>query len=109
MSRRSVAETGQLIKGDFEVTDAQIKILKMHRPTPWEFISADDGDEIIRAVDGTNVHYDTQYYPSGLATVDARFIVDAVNALHRIAGHGNITGDKAREIASEALGIKKPE
>ena len=30
-------------------------------------------------------------------------------ALHRIAGHGNITGDKAREIASEALGIKKPE
>lgn len=30
-------------------------------------------------------------------------------ALHRIAGHGNITGDKAREIAAEALGIKKPE
>lgn len=30
-------------------------------------------------------------------------------ALHRISGHGNITGDKAREIAAEALGIKKPE
>lgn len=30
-------------------------------------------------------------------------------ALHRIAGHGNITGDKAREIATEALGIQKPE
>ena len=26
-------------------------------------------------------------------------------ALHQIAGHGNITGDRAREIASEALGI----
>lgn len=30
-------------------------------------------------------------------------------ALHRIVGHGNITGDKARTIAAEALGIKKPE
>lgn len=30
-------------------------------------------------------------------------------ALHRIAGHGNITGDKARTIAAEALGVKKPE
>ena len=30
-------------------------------------------------------------------------------ALHRIAGHGNITSDKAREIAAEALGIRKPE
>lgn len=28
-------------------------------------------------------------------------------ALHRIAGHGNITGERAREIASEALGIAK--
>lgn len=30
-------------------------------------------------------------------------------ALHGIAGHGNITGEKAREIASKALGIQKPE
>ena len=32
--------------------------------------------------------------------------IDALElALYRIAGHGNITGDKAREIACEALGI----
>lgn len=30
-------------------------------------------------------------------------------ALHQIVGHGNITGDRARDIAAEALGIKKPE
>lgn len=28
-------------------------------------------------------------------------------ALHQIAGHGNITGDRARTIACEALGIDK--
>lgn len=30
-------------------------------------------------------------------------------ALHLIAGHGNITADRARTIAAEALGIQKPE
>lgn len=35
---------------------------------------------------------------------DARVRVDRLEiALHRIAGHGNITGEKAREIAADAL------
>lgn len=28
-------------------------------------------------------------------------------ALHQIAGHGNIAGDRARQIACDALGIPK--
>ena len=39
---------------------------------------------------------------------DARLhIINLELALYRIAGNGNITGDKAREIACEALGIAK--
>lgn len=30
-------------------------------------------------------------------------------ALHSIAGHGNITGERAREIAARALSIRKPD
>ncbi len=52
----------------------------MHSPTPWTFIVEDGGAaEIIRAADGTTVHYDTTYYPSGLATADAEHIVACVN------------------------------
>jgi hypothetical protein len=29
-------------------------------------------------------------------------------ALHRIAGHGNITGERARQIAADALDVEKP-
>ena len=85
------------------------------RPLPWVLVD-ECGDEVIRDGRGNAVHYDTQYYPSGLSREDAEYIVAAVNsvsryelALYRIAGHGNITGEKARKIASEALSIKKPE
>jgi hypothetical protein len=27
--------------------------------------------------------------------------------LHQIAGHGNITGDRARQVACETLGLRK--
>lgn len=37
----------------------------------------------------------------------ADYIEQLELALHRIAGHSNITGDKARAIAAEALGIDK--
>lgn len=34
--------------------------------------------------------------------------IDALElALHRIVGHGNISVEKAKEVAAEALGIKK--
>lgn len=49
-----------------------------HSPTPWVFKEA-DGDEIIEDANGHRVHYDTQYYPSGLDSDDARFIVSSVN------------------------------
>ncbi len=38
----------------------------------------------------------------------AQMIDDLSLALHQIAGHGNITGDRAREIAAAALGETKP-
>lgn len=51
----------------------------------------------------------TKIVPAGLT-----FLLDAANyidrlelALHQIAGHGNITGDRARKIAAEALGETK--
>ncbi len=48
-------------------------------------------------------------YPEFVTPLDAaELILKLELALHRIAGHGNITGDKAREIAAEALGITKP-
>lgn len=43
--------------------------------------------------------------PSEMEVVANR--LDAMElALHQIAGNGNITGRRAREIASDALGIK---
>lgn len=50
-----------------------------HSPLPWTF-ETEGADEIIRASDGSEVHRDTDYYPSGLATVDAKLIVQCVNA-----------------------------
>lgn len=38
----------------------------------------------------------------------AAHVIKIELALHQIAGHGNITGERARQIASEALGIKVP-
>lgn len=49
-----------------------------HSPTPWRLVD-DAGDEVILASDGTRVHRDTAYYPSGLASEDAAFIVECVN------------------------------
>jgi hypothetical protein len=49
-----------------------------HSPLPWTFL-IENGDEVIRDAAGNAVHQDTQYYPSGLATDDAQFIVASVN------------------------------
>lgn len=49
-----------------------------HSPLPWSF-SVESGDEVILDAAGNAVHTDTSYYPSGIATEDAQFIVESVN------------------------------
>lgn len=81
-----------------------------HSPLPWSF-SEVRFDEIIRDANGNVVHLDTAYYPSGLATADARLIVAAVNAIHEIANGrvdegGNLRNHPdATAIARTALGL----
>lgn len=81
-----------------------------HSPTPWRFEKRPDGDEVIFDAAGKSVHWDTQYYPSGLASEDAEFIVASVNrvgaleaALREIADLGDVDCDTAPNIAKRAL------
>lgn len=50
-----------------------------HSPLPWRYEKRAGGDEVIYAADDTQVHVDTPYYPSGISTYDAQFIVASVN------------------------------
>lgn len=52
-----------------------------HAPTPWTF-QVEGGVETIRDADGHLVHTDENYYPSGLDTGDAKFIVASANVAH---------------------------
>lgn len=51
-----------------------------HSPLPWTLVELEGGDHIIKDANGGTVHHDTSYYPSGMATEDARLIVRSVNA-----------------------------
>lgn len=59
-----------------------------HAKLPWVLLEEGD-DEIIRAADGSTVHRDMQFYPSGLASDDAALIVACVNLVHQLAAGGN--------------------
>ena len=82
----------------------------MHSPTPWTFKVGDGGDsELIEAADGSAVHYDTPYYPSGMATADAMHIVACVNRVPRLeaalrAAHAAVPGGQIctpQEVADD--------
>lgn len=60
------------------------------RPVPLDELA--DPDQIVQHIANAEIHIERLEL-----------------ALYRIVGHGNITGDKARTIAAEALGIQKPE
>lgn len=54
-----------------------------HSPTPWR-LEETSRDEIIRDAAGNVVHWDTTYYPSGLASEDAEYIVQCVNRVEKL-------------------------
>lgn len=75
---------------------------------PFSVTLTDEQRQHLEAIYGRNFIASTEAQKSILIAAMHRF--DRMElALYRIAGHGNITGEKAREIAAEALGIAKPD
>lgn len=59
--------------------------MNKHAPTPWTLHSEREYErmvEVIRDAEGNIVHEDRDYYPSGLESEDARFIVASANVAH---------------------------